>query len=94
MLAVRRGLRHAPDDPELLGMLREVEKSMERGKAGQHAVQAQVRAGLDRLRATGSVLMIAAHPDDENTAVLAYFARGRHFRTGYLSLTRGEGEQL
>jgi LmbE family N-acetylglucosaminyl deacetylase len=54
---------------------------------------AQVRAGLDRLRATGSVLMIAAHPDDENTAVLAYFARGRHFRTGYLSLTRGEGGQ-
>ncbi len=37
--------------------------------------------------------MIAAHPDDENTAVLAYFARGRHLETGYLSLTRGEGGQ-
>ena len=37
--------------------------------------------------------MIAAHPDDENTAVLAYFGRGRHFRAGYLSLTRGEGGQ-
>ena len=37
--------------------------------------------------------MIAAHPDDENTAVLAYLARGRHVRTGYLSLTRGEGGQ-
>jgi tetratricopeptide (TPR) repeat protein len=49
MLAIRRGLRHAPDDPELLGMLRDVEKAMERGKAGQHAVQAQVRAGLDLL---------------------------------------------
>jgi tetratricopeptide (TPR) repeat protein len=47
MMALRRGLRHAPDDPELLGMLRDVEKSMEREKAGQHAVQAQVRAGLD-----------------------------------------------
>jgi len=37
--------------------------------------------------------MIAAHPDDENTAVLAYMARGRSMRTGYLSLTRGEGGQ-
>src|SRR5581483_4645742 len=42
---------------------------------------------------TGSVLMIAAHPDDENTALLAYLARGRKVRTGYLSLTRGEGGQ-
>ncbi len=38
-------------------------------------------------------MMIGAHPDDENTALLAYFARGRHFRTAYLSLTRGEGGQ-
>jgi LmbE family N-acetylglucosaminyl deacetylase len=37
--------------------------------------------------------MIAAHPDDENTAVLAYFARGRKVDTAYLSLTRGEGGQ-
>jgi len=37
--------------------------------------------------------MIAAHPDDENTALLAYLARGRKLRTGYLSLTRGEGGQ-
>ena len=39
------------------------------------------------------MLHIAAHPDDERTAVLAYFARGRHMRTAYLSLTRGEGGQ-
>ncbi len=37
--------------------------------------------------------MIAAHPDDERTNVLAYFARGRYMRTAYLSLTRGEGGQ-
>ena len=37
--------------------------------------------------------MIAAHPDDERTPVLAYFARGRHMRTAYLSATRGEGGQ-
>jgi LmbE family N-acetylglucosaminyl deacetylase len=54
---------------------------------------AAMEQALDRLRVTGSVLMIAAHPDDENTALLAYFARGRNLRTGYLSLTRGEGGQ-
>ncbi len=53
----------------------------------------EVRRTLARLRTLGSVLMVAAHPDDENTALLAYFAKGRHMRTGYLSLTRGEGGQ-
>jgi len=48
---------------------------------------------LRKLNELGTVLMIAAHPDDERTAVLAYFARGRHMRTAYLSLTRGEGGQ-
>ena len=37
--------------------------------------------------------MLGAHPDDENTAVMAYFARGRHLRTVYFSATRGEGGQ-
>ena len=41
----------------------------------------------------GSVLYIGAHPDDENTALLAYLAKGRRLRTGYLSLTRGDGGQ-
>src|SRR5450631_2711196 len=54
---------------------------------------AQIQLALDRLNVTSSVLLIAAHPDDENTALLAYFARGKKLRTGYLSLTRGEGGQ-
>lgn len=54
---------------------------------------AEIEKALDRLNTLGSVLMIAAHPDDENTALIAYFARGRTMRTGYLSLTRGEGGQ-
>jgi LmbE family N-acetylglucosaminyl deacetylase len=54
---------------------------------------AEARLALDRLNVVGSVLMIAAHPDDENTALLAYLSRGRKVRTGYLSLTRGEGGQ-
>jgi LmbE family N-acetylglucosaminyl deacetylase len=54
---------------------------------------AQIEQTLQELNVVSSALMIAAHPDDENTAVLAYLARGRHVRTGYLSLTRGEGGQ-
>lgn len=37
--------------------------------------------------------MIGAHPDDENTGLLAYLARGRHVRAAYLAATRGEGGQ-
>jgi LmbE family N-acetylglucosaminyl deacetylase len=54
---------------------------------------ARAKLALEKLNVLGTVLMIAAHPDDENTALLAYFARGRHLRTAYLSLTRGEGGQ-
>ncbi|SPE36796.1 LmbE family protein [Candidatus Sulfopaludibacter sp. SbA3] len=52
-----------------------------------------IEHALRKLNELGTFLMIAAHPDDERTAVLAYFARGRHMRTAYLSLTRGEGGQ-
>jgi LmbE family N-acetylglucosaminyl deacetylase len=55
--------------------------------------EVEIRQALERLDTLGSVMMIAAHPDDENTALLAYFSRGLHMRTAYLSLTRGEGGQ-
>ncbi|MES2479733.1 MAG: PIG-L family deacetylase [Bacteroidota bacterium] len=48
---------------------------------------------LKKLNTVGSVLYIAAHPDDENTRLLGYLANERKFRTGYLSLTRGDGGQ-
>lgn len=48
---------------------------------------------LKKLNTIGSVLYIAAHPDDENTRLLAYLANEKKFRTGYLSLTRGDGGQ-
>lgn len=48
---------------------------------------------LHCFREMGSVLYIAAHPDDENTRLIAYLSRGRGYRTGYLSLTRGDGGQ-
>jgi LmbE family N-acetylglucosaminyl deacetylase len=41
----------------------------------------------------GSVLYIAAHPDDENPELMAYLSRGRDYRAAYLSLTRGDGGQ-
>ena len=48
---------------------------------------------LDRVATTGRVLYIAAHPDDENTRLLAYLANVRHLEVGYLSMTRGGGGQ-
>ena len=48
---------------------------------------------LQKLKVIGSVLYIAAHPDDENSRLIAYFAKDRLYRTGYLSMTRGDGGQ-
>src|SRR5437868_591860 len=46
---------------------------------------------LKRLDVIGSVLHTGAHPDDENSALLAWLARGEGVRTAYLAATRGEG---
>lgn len=48
---------------------------------------------IQKLNTVGTVLYIAAHPDDENTRLLAYLAKERKYRTAYLSLTRGDGGQ-
>lgn len=48
---------------------------------------------LRQFREVGSVLYVAAHPDDENTQLLAWLSRGQGYRTAYLSLTRGDGGQ-
>jgi LmbE family N-acetylglucosaminyl deacetylase len=48
---------------------------------------------LRKLRVMGSVLYIAAHPDDENTRLLSWLANEKCYRTAYLSLTRGDGGQ-
>ena len=48
---------------------------------------------VEKLNVLGSVLYIAAHPDDENTRLISYFANERKVRTAYLSLTRGDGGQ-
>lgn len=48
---------------------------------------------LLQLRETKRVLYVAAHPDDENTRMIAYLANGEHAEVAYLSLTRGDGGQ-
>jgi LmbE family N-acetylglucosaminyl deacetylase len=53
----------------------------------------EIKLGLQKLNTLGSALYIAAHPDDENTRLLAFLAKEKKFRTGYLSLTRGDGGQ-
>jgi LmbE family N-acetylglucosaminyl deacetylase len=63
------------------------------GAAAVHGGTPAIVQALARLETLGSVLMIGAHPDDENTYLLAFYARGRHLRTAYLSATRGEGGQ-
>lgn len=53
----------------------------------------QLYADLQKLSSLKRVLYIAAHPDDENTRVLAWFSNGEHAQTAYFSLTRGDGGQ-
>ncbi|WP_333693829.1 PIG-L family deacetylase [Flavobacterium sp.] len=48
---------------------------------------------IQKLNFLGSVLYVAAHPDDENTRLISYYANHVKARTGYLSLTRGDGGQ-
>jgi LmbE family N-acetylglucosaminyl deacetylase len=60
-----------------------------------HAQQnaASIYAGIKKLGVMGSVLYIAAHPDDENNSFLPYLSKEKNYRTAYLSLTRGDGGQ-
>ncbi len=53
----------------------------------------QIYESIQKLNFLGSVLYVAAHPDDENTRLIAYMANHTKARTAYLSLTRGDGGQ-
>ncbi len=54
---------------------------------------AEIKLNLEKLNVLGSVLYFAAHPDDENTRLIAWLAQEKKYKTGYLSLTRGDGGQ-
>ena len=60
---------------------------------GQSLPSSQLYHQLLQLRETKRVLYVAAHPDDENTRLIAYLANGEHASVAYLSLTRGDGGQ-
>lgn len=66
---------------------------LDHGHAAEPPSASAILQELREFRECGSVLYIAAHPDDENTQFIAYMAKERAVRTGYLSLTRGEGGQ-
>jgi len=53
----------------------------------------EIQLALQKLNVLGRVLYIAAHPDDENTNLMAFWANGSLYETGYLSITRGDGGQ-
>src|ERR1039458_4562480 len=55
--------------------------------------QAALEQSLKRLSTTASLMMIVAHPDDEDGALLTWLSRGLGVRTTLLTLTRGEGGQ-
>src|SRR5687768_16917446 len=61
--------------------------------AAEARTAAEIQLALRKLNVLGSALYVAAHPDDENTAMLAWLGNERMVRTAYLSVTRGDGGQ-
>lgn len=59
----------------------------------QKLTSGEIFEHLQKLNFLGSVLYVAAHPDDENTKLISYFSNETKARTAYLSLTRGDGGQ-
>jgi LmbE family N-acetylglucosaminyl deacetylase len=64
-----------------------------KAQAPKAYTSSEILLGLKKLNVVGSVMYIAAHPDDENTRLLAYLANGRQLETSYFSCTRGDGGQ-
>jgi len=64
-----------------------------RGQQPAKPNAAEIYNQIQKLNFLGSALYIAAHPDDENTRLISWLANNVHARTGYLSLTRGDGGQ-
>ena len=53
----------------------------------------QIFSEIQKLNTVGTVLFVAAHPDDENTRMISYLSNEKHLDITYLSLTRGDGGQ-
>ncbi len=59
----------------------------------QQMSSSEIYHELQNFNFLGSVLYVAAHPDDENTRLISHLSNGMHARTAYISLTRGDGGQ-
>ncbi|MHA8049746.1 PIG-L family deacetylase [Aquirufa sp. ROCK-SH2] len=64
-----------------------------RSTFAQQKSSSQLYEDLKAIQVLGTVLHVAAHPDDESTNVLTWFARDQHWETNYFSCTRGDGGQ-
>jgi LmbE family N-acetylglucosaminyl deacetylase len=53
----------------------------------------EILADIKKLQVLGSVLYVAAHPDDENTRLITYLSKEKNYEVTYISLTRGDGGQ-
>ncbi len=62
-------------------------------QAPKKPTSGDIYESIQKLNFLGTVLYIAAHPDDENTRLISYFSNDVKARTAYLSLTRGDGGQ-
>ncbi|MEH6514638.1 MAG: PIG-L family deacetylase, partial [Maribacter arcticus] len=62
-------------------------------QAPKNSSPADIFHSIEKLNFLGSALYIAAHPDDENTRLISFLSNNNKARTGYLSLTRGDGGQ-
>lgn len=62
-------------------------------QAPEHPTASKILLDMKKLNVLGTVLYMAAHPDDENTMFITYMSNEKLYHTGYLSLTRGDGGQ-
>src|SRR5437667_5840282 len=62
-------------------------------QAPQSWTSTDMYQAMRKLKVLGSVLYVAAHPDDDNSRLIAYLSKETLYRTAYLSMTRGDGGQ-
>lgn len=67
--------------------------SLLRAQAPKRWTSGEIHEAIQKLNFLGSVLYVAAHPDDENTGMIAYMSNEVKANTAYLSMTRGDGGQ-
>ncbi|HEU4771024.1 MAG TPA: PIG-L family deacetylase, partial [Candidatus Udaeobacter sp.] len=78
-ILVVAGTAHSADAPPLL--------------SAEQMSASEIHLALEKLNVLGRVLYIAAHPDDENTNLMAFWSNGSLYDAAYLSVTRGDGGQ-